>query len=172
MKKNLFLSLSAILLFYSVLFCEEKDQSERQHYHRIGISPGYITSLNLGMGYTYNKNNKFREKFNMLHAGTNVNHPGDIVIVGFYGKTNYYTNDETEGIFYNTTFGLDVIKMPVLNIDPGGAKDSDESNVFIFPNARIGIGFASKFTEKSGLEVNFELGITAVIMSLNIAYVF
>jgi len=177
MKKNLFLALCAILLFNSVLFCEEKDQSEQQHFHRIGISPGYITSLNLGLGSAYYINNEFREKFIMLHIGTFVvpNYVGAINVAGLYIKTNYYINNSPEGFFYNTTLGLDFVRYPNLNLNAGGInnhEDEDDYKQSLFPNARIGIGYAAKVNDTSGLEFNFEVGITAVIMSLNIAYVF
>lgn len=170
--KKTFLSLIVIILFASLLHCENKSQLKKERIYSVGISPGIVTSLNLGMGHTHSKNDKIRERFSMLHVGTNVNHPGDIVIAGFYGKTNYYIDEVLEGVFYNTTFGLDVIRMPHLNLDPGGAKDSNKYNIFIFPNARLGIGYASKTAGNSGLEFNFEMGITAVIMSLNVSYVF
>ncbi|MBS3768214.1 MAG: hypothetical protein KGY75_08895 [Candidatus Cloacimonetes bacterium] len=171
----MFLALCAILLFNSVLFCEEKDQSEQQHFHRIGISPGYITSLNLGLGSAYSINNEFREKFTMLHLGTNVNQAGDIIVAGLFVKTNYYKNDRPKGFFFNTSLGMDFIKFPALDFYPGGVdinNNTDGYQELILPNARIGIGYASKFSDTSGLEFNFEVGITAVIMSLNVAYVF
>jgi len=123
---------------------------------QFGLSAGLISRFDYGAGNITSSDSFVKEGIIGIHAGF-----GPFLIAGgVYLRTNYFRDPKRLGLFYRTNFGVDVV-----SIVP--STDENSLSTFIFPNISAGIGHSSKLAENSQFRISFNLGIMAVLASIN-----
>lgn len=151
-----------ILLITSLL--SAKDIAEKKiepKTKQFGLSAGFVSRFDYGVGKISQSANYTKEGLVGIHAGVGP----FLVAGGVYLRTNHFRNPTRLGMFYRTNVGVDVV-----SIVP--RSDEKAMSTFIFPNISAGIGHSSKLGDSSQFRISFNLGIMAVLASINLEIAF
>lgn len=148
-----------ILLIGTLLSASEN--TDKNKTKQFGLSAGLVSKFDYGSGKIITSTNYTKEELVGIHAGFGL----FLVAGGVYLRTNYFNKPTRLGKFYRTNFGVDVISV-------GPTIEDKSMSTFIFPNISAGIGHSSKLSENSQFRISFNLGIMAVLASINMEIAF
>jgi len=161
------------VLFFSLLAQESQETKQPQPLLHLSLSLGLTSGIHVGKGNIINKKNVTIERLINLHyEALPYDNFNDCQVVGLYFSNYYFKNPRREGFFWYNIFGIDAVRIPGFNIDPGGSSGDSSPNNFIAPNLCAGFGYSKRSGETSTMRYSLDAGIKAFLISLKITYTF
>jgi hypothetical protein len=158
-----------ILSIFISIICLQlsaEDMQLNQNVTSICLSPGLVSTLNIGFGSFQIK----RENLFVFSAGISpyfLEGRSMMVTAGFKWQKNFFTNPDHDGMYYEMRIGVDVINTRTSNTFSGSG--IVERN-FVLPNISGGIGYSFIINDKSFFRLSIDAGIKPLLANVNIAW--